>query len=178
MKALVSFLIISFYLIFATCVYCQNQCSIKNEKTLINCYDSAGNKVGIWIDYDIENIKCSETKYSAPNEVEYTKYFTRNGQEINNYTWKINNKSIGKLIEGIKNKFILTDTTFGNGSAILLLIVDCDTNNYEIRIIRGISTGFNNELLRVTKILEKCLIFICPDDLEIQIVTPFALKLN
>jgi len=174
----------TFLIIFSFCFiapiesYCQNQCKNKSMETQINHVDSLGNKVGVWIDYDIENIKCSETKYSSPNKVEYTKYFTRKGKEINVYTWKLNNCSLSILTELIKNKFILNDSTFGNGSAILLLLADCENNIYEIRIIRGISIGFNNELLRVTKDLEKNLIFISPDDCKIPIVTPFAIRIN
>lgn len=174
-----SFLIVILFCLLAPFeCSCQYKCNNNSRKKQINRVDSSGNKVGVWIDYDIENLKCSETKYSSPNEVEYTKYFTRRGEEISVYTWKINQSTLSKIDELIKNNFKLNDITFGHGRAILLLLADCNKNVYEIRIIRGISNGFDNELLRVTKDLEKNLIFISSENCKIPIVTPLFFRVD
>lgn len=155
--------------------FCQENVLIGNEIDHVNLLDSSGNKIGLWIEYDIENIKYSETRYSKPNKVDYTKYFTRNGTEIKKYSWRINSFSLNRLIESTKNNFIYDDLSAGVGSAILLLIADCKNNIFEIRIIKGVSKGFNNELLRVTKDLENNLIFICPDNYKTPIIIPFSI---
>jgi len=168
-------MLIFFLMIFQNKGICQEQQFKSNEKAHLNRLDSSGNKIGLWIEFDIENIKYSETKYSKPNKVEYVKYFTRNGKEIRKYSWKINSCSLNRLIESIKNKFIYDDLSAGTGSAILLLIADCNNNVFEIRVIKGVSKGFNNEIIRVTKELENNLIFICPDTYKTPIISHFAI---
>lgn len=167
-----------FWAIFTFNATCQNQQRAENQVIQLNCFDSLGNKIGLWIEYDIENIKYSETYYSTLNKVEYRKYFNRHGDEILSYSWKINNSSLKKLIDLIKSKILFNDLTSGQGSAVVLFFADCDNNIFELRIIQGISTKFNNELLRVTKEIEDKIIFLCSDNCKTPIITYFPIKLR
>ena len=143
----------------------------------INKVDSLGRKIGLWIEYDIEKIKLSETKYSYPNCVDYTKYFSRDGVEINTYTWKFDIAKISKLKELIRDRFILNDISHGNGSAILVLIIDPKVNLFEIRLCRGITDGFNTELLRVIRDLENSYMFFLSNECGEVIVSHFAFRI-
>jgi hypothetical protein len=150
--------------------YCQK---IKQH----NQSDTLGNKTGLCEGYDIEHIKYSETMYVSGN-VEYTCYFTKQGDTISVYNWAINITAIKKIKECILSNFVINEFTEAQGSATLLLILDFESNVSEIRVIRGITENFNNELLRVINKIEKDLIFVCATDCKIPIVTPFAIRLN
>jgi hypothetical protein len=157
-------------ILFSANIYCQNAASRNNKDTL-------DNKEGIRIEYDIEHIKYSETMYVSDN-IKYFNYFSRQGDTISVYNWKIDVTAINKIKEKILNNFTVNDFTYVAGSAVLLLMLDCKKNIFEIRIIKGITPNFNKELLRVINKIEKDLIFICTTDCKIPIVTPFAIRLN
>jgi hypothetical protein len=167
------FCILTCLVILPTGGYCQFNNDAKN-----NCVDSLGRKIGIWTFYDIENIKYLEIKYSAPDEIEYKNYFTRSGKVIKKYSWSINLVSLNKIREAIKNDFVVDDTTWGSGRSLLLLMIDVESDNYEIRIIKGIHYDFNKELQRVIKKIEKNLIFIYSDECKTPIIIPFAFYIS
>lgn len=145
--------------------------SIYSQNTNLN------NKKDLRTEYDIENIKLSETM-RVNNQIEYTNYFSRQGDTISVYDWAINVKSIKRIQENILDNFILNDFTYANGSASMLLLIDYERNIFEIRIMRGITDNFNKELLRVINNLENKLILICSSDCKTPIVTPFAIRLR
>ena len=153
-------------LFFSVNVFCQ-----------INQRDSLGNKIGLWVKYDIEHIKLSETMY-VNNEVEYTHYYTRKGDTIYVYDWKIEVSIINQIREHILENFVINEFTEVSGIEPLLLILDFENNVYEIRTMRGMTQGFNKELLRVINKIEKQLIVICVSDCQTPIVTPFAIRFN
>jgi hypothetical protein len=149
--------------------YCQ-------EVSQHNQNDTLGNETGLCEGYDIEHIKYSETMYANGN-VEYTYYFTKQGDTISVYNWAINVIAIKKIKEYILSNFVINEFTEAQGSATLLLILDFESNVSEIRVIRGITENFNNELLRVIHKIEKDLIFVCTADCKTPIVTPFTIRL-
>ena len=151
-------------------IYCHNT-NLQNNK------DSLGNKAGLCVEYDIEHIKLSEKTF-VNNEIEYVNYFSKKGDTISVFNWAINATAIKKITERILDSFIVNDFTYASGSATLLLLVDYENNIFEIRVMRGITEYFNNELLRVIDKIEKDLIFICSTDCKIPIVTPFVIRLD
>jgi len=163
------FLLTSQILCLFASVYCQN----------INQQDESmlGNKTYLYTKYDIQHIKLSETMY-VNSEIKYTNYFSREGDTISMYDWAIGVTAIKIIREKILNNFIVNDLTYARGCASLLLLIDCEKNIFEIRIMRGITDNFNNELLRVVDKIEKDLIFICSDNCKTYVVTPFAIRLN
>ena len=164
------FLFVFQILLLSTNIYCQ---SVNLQKK-----DSLGNKTGLYKVYDIEHIRYSETMF-VNNKAEYTNYFSRKGDTIFVTNWSFNTTAMTKIREKILNNFIVNDFTYASGSASLLLLVDCEKKIFEIRIMRGITESFNNELLRVINKIEKDLVFICATtDSKTPIVTPFAIRLN
>lgn len=153
------------FLYMSVCANCQN--------VKLSSKDTLKNK----IEYDIEHIKYKEV-YVDYNGVKHTNYFTRCGDTIALYDWRINVSIIKKIKEHILKNFVINEFTEAQGNAILLLILDFKNDVCEIRVIRGITHGFNNELLRVTSKIEKELIFVCTADSKTPIVTPFAIRLN
>lgn len=151
-------------------IYCQNANLHNNNDTLYN-------KTDVSVKYDIDNIKYIETMY-VNNDVKYIWYFSRNGDTISVYNWQMNVTTIKKIKEKILNNFSINDLTYAKGSAVLLLIFDCEKDIFEIRIIKGITQHFNKELLRVINNIEKDLVFICTNDCKMPIVTPIAIRLN
>lgn len=164
MKNLVKLLLFSF-LLMPVCASCQNV-QKSNMDTLFN--DTG---------YDVENNRYMG-KYIDNYGVEQTYYFTRNCDTISSFDWRINLTTINKIKDRILSEFDINEFTEAQGSAVLLLIFDFNSEVYEIRLIRGITQGFNNELLRVIKKIEKDLIFVSATDLKKAIVTPFAIRLN
>jgi hypothetical protein len=167
---MLKFLWVLHILFLSVSIYCQNT-NLHNKK------DSLDNKTGLYLKYDIEHIKLSETMF-ANNEAVYTNYFSRKGDTIVVYDWAINVTAIKKIREHILRNFVINEFTEASGSAVLLLILDIENDLYEIRVIRGITQGFNNELLRAINKVEKDLIFVCTTDCKMPIVTPFAIRLN
>jgi hypothetical protein len=153
------------YLSLPSCASCQN--IIKNSK------DSLENEIG----YDIEHIKYIEMYVDNSGE-KHTNYFTRCGDTIALYDWRIDSSIIKKINEHILRNFVINEFTEAQGLAVLLLILDFENDIYEIRVIRGITQGFNNELLRAINKIERDIIFVCVSDCKTPIVTPFAIRLN
>ncbi len=150
-------------LIFSVNVFCQ-------ESDQLNQSDSLGNKIGLWVEY-------AEIMY-VENVAKHPHYFTRKGDRILLYEWQINVSVIKKIQELILKDFVINEFTEASGPAYLLLILDCEKDIFEIRIIRGITTGFNKELLRVVDAIEKDLIFICASNCQTPIVIPFAIRIR
>lgn len=126
--------------------------------------------------YDIEHIKYMEISVDN-NGVKHTNYYTRGGDTISLFDWRIKVSVIERIKEQILRNFIIDEFTEAQGNAVLLLILDFKKEVYEIRIIRGITQGFNKELLRVIKKIESELIFVHSTECKISIVTPFAIRL-
>ena len=164
MKNIFKLLLIS-YLSMPVYANCQN--IIQYSK------DSLKNELG----YDIEHIKYIEM-YVDNNGVKQTNYFTRCGDTIALFDWRIDISLIKKIKAHVLRNFVINEFTEAQGNAVLLLILDFKNEVYEIRVIRGITQGFNNELLRAINKIEKDLIFIYAADCKTPIVTPFAIRLN
>jgi hypothetical protein len=158
-------LLLVLYLFMPVCVSCQSVTQMRE--------DSLKKEIG----YDIKHIKYIET-YIDNNGVKHSNYFTRRGDTIALYDWKIDISIIKKIKEHILREFVIDEFTEAQGNAVLLLILDFKNEVYEIRVIRGITQGFNNELLRVINKIEKDLIFVYAADCKTPIVTPFAIRLN
>lgn len=148
---------------------------ISSKRVLQDNKDSFSNK----IKYDVENIKYLELTY-ANNELISSNYYTRCGNIISLYDWEIDVSIIKKIKEYILRNFVIDEFTEASGSAVLLLILDFDKNIHEIRVIRGITLGFNKELLRVTREIENDSIAIFTQNCEapMPIITPFTIRLN
>lgn len=163
MKNLYKYLLI-LYLFMPVCVNCQNVTQSRE--------DSLKKEIG----YDINHIKYIET-YIDNNGVKHSNYFTRRGDTIVLYDWGIDTSIIRKIKEHILRDFVIDEFTEAQGNAILLLILDFKKEVYEIRVIRGITQDFNNELLRVINKIEKDLIFVCATDCKTPIIMPFAIRI-
>lgn len=126
------------------------------------------------IEYDIEHLKYKETTY-VNGDVKNVNYFTRSGDTISSYDFRLDISVINSIRERILKNFVIDAITEVSGKIFLLLILN--NNVHEIRVIHGITRGFNEEILRVINKIEKNLIFICPADYKKAIVTPFAIRL-
>lgn len=134
-------------------------------------------KERIVVKNDVENIKLLETKY-VNDSVEYTHYFTRDGDVISTYDWQIGITEINKIRNRLLNEFNINDSTYAQGKAVLFLILNAKRDKIEIRLYRGITTGFDKELLRAIAKIEKESIFVIAPNSKVPIVVPFAIQID
>lgn len=144
--------------------------SANGKKLITNYSDSIMNI----IKYDVEGIKYLEIK-KANHTMTTICYYTRNGQKIENFYWKINVKTINHIKDKILFNFFMDDITYSSGKAIILLIADPQSYFIELRLIKGLSSSFNNELVRVLRKIENDIVFIGGD---MPVVVPFAIDLQ
>jgi hypothetical protein len=121
----------------------------------VNQFDSIGNKVGLWICNDIEDIKFEIKEYSQEGILEYKKIFSRNGNEIINYNIVIDVNIINQIRKRIKQYFVMSDINEASGKTVSFLIIDCSRNIFEIRTTKGITKYFDEEYLKATRLAEK-----------------------
>jgi len=164
---------IRFFLLLAVPVltYSQNNCTTF-EGRQINCFDSVGNKIGWWLEFDVDSVVYKATLYSAPNRVVHTKFITKNGIEIEEYNMALNPLLIEELIKNIKANFNWGRVVprEGKGLVTLLLVINTEGEIIDIRVLRGIHPSFNEEVIRAAKLVEKDLIFICAKESQVPIV--------
>lgn len=128
-----------------------------DSTTIYNRVDSLGNKIGIWIDYDIECIKLSEAVYSESGEWKSVKFFTRSGIELNDCVWNCDDthELFSQLYQKIANHFIFKERMEAVGNALFTFIFNHERNIYELRVWRGINPEFDKELIRVMHVIEQ-----------------------
>lgn len=116
-----------------------------------------GNKIGVWIDYDIEGIKLSESIYSVSGKFEGVKYFTRNAIEINDCIWNFDDthELFSQLHQRIVSHFIFKERMETVGNAFITFIFNRERDIYELRVWRGINLEFDKELIRVMHVIEQ-----------------------
>ena len=112
------------------------------------------------------------------NVIEYKNYFSRAGDTISVRRWEVNEAAIERIQKRILDNFIVNDYTWARGIAVVLLMIDCEREIMEMRVINSLSKRFDKELLRVVNMVEKDLVLICTVDCKIiPIVTPFGIRL-
>jgi len=151
--------------------YSQNSCTTFEERQ-INCFDSLGNKIGWWLEFDVDSVVYKEVLYSAPNRVAHVKFITKAGIEIEDYSMILNPLLVEKLRKSIKSNFNWgkVEPREGKGLVTLLLVINTEGNIIDIRVLRGIHPSFNAEMVRATRLVEKDLIFICQTESRVPVV--------
>lgn len=160
---------IAFQLIFCSAIYGQ----------FINQTDSINQKIGLWVYSDIENVKFEEKVYTCEGVLEYKKIFSRNGDEIVNYSNIIDINILNQIKNKIKQYFVMSDINEASGKVVSFLIIDCNRNIYEIRTTKGITKYFNEEYLKAAKLTENDLKLICEKEqiCEKSYVIPFTVEI-
>ena len=104
-----------------------------------------------------------------------TCYYTRKGDSIDSFSWKINEKTINTIRDKILSEFVVNDYTYASGKAIILLMAVPLSKSIELRLIKGLSPSFNKELIKVLKKIECNIVFTFEDK---PIIFPFAVELT
>ena len=104
-----------------------------------------------------------------------TCYYTRKGDSIDSFCWKINEKTINTIRDKILSEFVVNDYTYASGKAIILLMAVPLSKSIELRLIKGLSPSFNKELIKVLKKIECNIVFTFEDK---PIIFPFAVELT
>lgn len=104
-----------------------------------------------------------------------TCYYTRKGDSIDSFSWKINEKTINTIRDKILSEFAVNDYTYASGKAIILLMAVPLSKSIELRLIKGLSPPFNKELIKVLKKIECNIEFTFEDK---PIIVPFAVELT
>lgn len=156
-KAFNSVIGLLFFIIIPALAYSQNDC-ITYEGKEINCTDSAGNRIGLWIEFDINHEKFSEVIYSAGGIAVEKRYFRLNGEELREYSTsaQLNQKTIDFFKEEVKNAFNWRNVVprDGKGIVVVSFIIQRDGKISDVRLLRGIHQSFNIEVLRCIQLLE------------------------
>lgn len=179
MSEMINWLVgVFFFAITPLFIYSQSvdKC-IDYEGKLINCLDSAGNRVGLWLEFDIDSVKYKAILYSTSGEVEDTKFFRKTGSEIKDCTMNLSPILVKKLRERIRFYFDWGNVVprDGQGVVLLSLLINCDGSIDEVRILRGIHHSLNEEVMRAAKLLEDNLIFICPQECRTSLLVVFPI---
>lgn len=138
----------------------------------INCQDSLGNKIGLWILFDVDSVKYKEVVYSDSGDVSSVKLFKSDGKEISEYIENTDTIIANRIKKKIKSNFNWKNINPPNGQGVVFVFIvsTCQGEIMDVRLLQGIHPSFNNEIKRATKQLEEDIICLCPNESKVPIL--------
>ena len=166
-----------FFMAIPVLTYSQNNC-LTYEGRQVNCLDSLENKIGLWLEFDVDTIAFKAIQYSPSSEVENTKFITKTGIEIEDYSTNLNPSLIEKLRKKVKSNFDWrrVEPRDGKGLVTLSLMINVEGSIIDVRVLRGVHPSFNKEVERAAELIEKDFIFMCSKECKAPIISIFPIQ--